>query len=100
MAVVENYPTLQSIQSFNNLMTQLEGTENRISVERKNYNDVVNTYNVMLRRFPASIVAGMFGFEKSNQFEAQTGAEVAPVVDFSASSATQPSSVTGETIVS
>lgn len=100
MAVVENYPTLQSIQSFNNLMTQLEGTENRISVERKNYNDVVNTYNVMLRTFPTNMVAGMFGFEKSNQFEAQTGAEVAPVVDFSTAPATQPSPITGETTVS
>lgn len=82
LAVVENYPTLQSIQAFRDLMTQLEGTENRITVERKNYNDTVNTYNVMLRRFPTNVVAGLFGFDKANQFEAQTGAEVAPVVNF------------------
>ena len=82
LAVVENYPTLQSMQAFRDLMTQLEGTENRISVERKNFNDVVNTYNVMLRSFPTNIVAALFSFEKANQFEAQTGAEVAPVVDF------------------
>jgi len=57
LAVVENYPTLQSIQAFRDLMTQLEGTENRISVERKNFNDTVNTYNIMLRSFPTNIVA-------------------------------------------
>ncbi len=84
LAVVENYPTLQSIQAFRDLMTQLEGTENRISVERKNFNDTVNTYNIMLRSFPTNIVAWLFGFAKANQFEAQTGAEVAPVVDFNA----------------
>lgn len=82
LVTVENYPTLQSIQAFRDLMTQLEGTENRISVERKNFNDTVNTYNIMLRSFPTNIVAGLFGFDKANQFEAQTGAEVAPVVDF------------------
>lgn len=82
LAVVENYPTLQSIQAFRDLMTQLEGTENRIAVERKNFNDTVNTYNVMLRSFPTNIVAGLFGFDKANQFEAQTGAEVAPTVNF------------------
>ncbi len=84
LVTVEAYPTLQSIQAFRDLMTQLEGTENRISVERKNFNDVVNTYNVMLRSFPTNIVAGLFNFDKANQFEAQTGAEVAPVVDFQA----------------
>lgn len=82
LVTVEAYPTLQSIQAFRDLMTQLEGTENRISVERKNFNDTVNAYNIMLRRFPTNIVAGLFGFDKANQFEAQTGAEVAPVVDF------------------
>lgn len=82
LVTVEAYPTLQSMQAFRDLMTQLEGTENRISVERKNFNDVVNTYNVMLRSFPTNIVAGLFNFDKANQFEAQTGAEVAPVVDF------------------
>lgn len=70
LAVVENYPTLQSIQAFRDLMTQLEGTENRISVERKNFNDAVNTLNIYIRRFPANIVASLFGFEKAQQFEA------------------------------
>jgi len=71
LAVVESYPTLQSIQAFRDLMTQLEGTENRITVERKNFNDAVNTLNIYIRKFPANIVAAMFGFEKAQQFEAQ-----------------------------
>lgn len=71
LAVVESYPTLQSIQAFQDLMTQLEGTENRITVERKNFNDTVNALNIYIRRFPANIVASMFGFEKAQQFEAQ-----------------------------
>jgi len=82
LAVVENYPTLQSIQAFRDLMTQLEGTENRIAVERKNFNDTVNTYNIMIRTFPTNIVAGLFGFEKAEQFQADTGANVVPVVNF------------------
>lgn len=84
LAVVENYPTLQSIQAFRDLMTQLEGTENRITVERKNFNDAVNTLNIYIRRFPANIVASLFGFEKAQQFEAKEWADVAPTVDFSA----------------
>lgn len=84
LAVVESYPTLQSIQAFRDLMTQLEGTENRITVERKNFNDAVNTLNVYIRRFPANIVASLFGFEKAQQFEAKQWADVAPTVDFSA----------------
>ena len=63
-------------------MTQLEGTENRIAVERKNFNDTVNTYNIMIRTFPTNIVAGLFGFEKAEQFQADTGANVVPVVNF------------------
>ncbi|MFA6255567.1 MAG: LemA family protein [Candidatus Absconditabacterales bacterium] len=86
LAVVENYPTLQSIQAFRDLMTQLEGTENRITVERKNFNDAVNTLNIYIRRFPANIVASVFGFEKALQFEAKEGADVAPTVDFGATS--------------
>ena len=82
LAVVENYPTLQSIQAFRDLMTQLEGTENRITVERKNFNDAVNTKNIYIRKFPANIIATMFGFEKSQQFEAKTWADVAPTVNF------------------
>lgn len=82
LAVVENYPTLQSIQAFRDLMTQLEGTENRISVERKNFNDVVNAFNIYIRRFPANIVANLFGFEQAQQFEANEWADIAPTVDF------------------
>ena len=88
LAVVESYPALQSIQAFRDLMTQLEGTENRITVERKNFNDSVNTLNIYIRRFPANIVAAMFGFEKAQQFEAKEWADVAPAVDFS--TATMP----------
>ena len=72
LAVVENYPTLQSIQAFRDLMTQLEGTENRITVERKNFNDTVNILNTYIRRFPANIVASLFNFDKAQQFEAQS----------------------------
>lgn len=84
LAVVESYPQLQSIQAFRDLMTQLEGTENRITVERKNYNDAVNTLNIYIRSFPANIAAALFGFEKAQQFEAQAWADVAPTVDFTA----------------
>ncbi len=87
LAVVENYPTLQSIQAFRDLMTQLEGTENRITVERKNFNDAVNTLNIYIRSFPANIVAAIFGFEKAQQFEANAWANVAPTVDFNAPTA-------------
>jgi len=82
LVTVESYPQLQSIQAFRDLMTQLEGTENRITVERKNFNDTVNTLNIYIRRFPANIIAGIFGFEKAQQFEATTWAEVAPSVNF------------------
>jgi len=82
LAVVENYPTLQSIAAFRDLMTQLEGTENRITVERKNFNDTVNTLNIYIRRFPVNVIAALFGFEKAQQFQAKAWAEVAPVVDF------------------
>jgi len=86
LAVVESYPTLQSIQAFRDLMTQLEGTENRITVERKNFNDAVNVLNIYIRKFPTNIVATMFGFEKAQQFEAQAWANVAPTVDFGTTS--------------
>ena len=82
LVTVENYPQLQSIQAFRDLMTQLEGTENRITVERKNFNETVNALNIYIRRFPANILANIFGFEKAEQFEAQTWAEVAPTVNF------------------
>lgn len=90
LVVVENYPVLQSIQAFRDLMVQLEGTENRIAVERKNFNNIVNTYNIMQRSFPTNIVAALFGFDKANQFEAEAGAEVAPSVDFWSADTTMP----------
>ena len=71
LAVVESYPQLQSIQAFRDLMAQLEGTENRITVERMNFNNAVNTLNIYIRTFPANIVASLFGFEKAQQFEAK-----------------------------
>ena len=82
IAVAENYPELKANQNFLQLQAQLEGTENRISVERQNYNEAVKEYNVTVRRFPTDIIASMFGFETKTMFEAQAGAEVAPVVAF------------------
>ena len=83
MVVVEQYPDLKADQNFLELQAQLEGTENRISVERKNYNETVQDYNISIRKFPRSFIANMFGFEKANLFEAKEGSEEAPVVDFS-----------------
>ena len=80
--LTENYPTLQSNQAFSDLRVQLEGTENRIAVERMNYNTAVQAYNTEMRSFPISLVAKSFWFEKANLFEANKGAEVAPVVEF------------------
>lgn len=82
MAVSENYPNLKANENFSELQAQLEGTENRINESRQIYNSAVQTYNVSVRRFPANIVAGMFGFDKKNQFEAEAGAEEAPKVEF------------------
>ena len=82
LVVTENYPTLKSLESFRDLQAQLEGTENRIAVERKNYNDTVNVYNVLLRRFPMNLIAGIFGFSLAQQFQAEEEAQKAPVVDF------------------
>ncbi len=96
LAVVESYPTLQSIQAFRDLMTQLEGTENRITVERKKFNDTVNTLNIYIRRFPANIVASLFGFEKAEQFAAKEWAENAPIVDFGTMPATTPENIPTE----
>lgn len=82
LAVAENYPDLKANQNFLELQAQLEGTENRIAVARTRYTESVKSFNVMIRRFPASIIASMFGFEKKPQFEATEGAETAPVVNF------------------
>ena len=82
LAITENYPELKANENFKELQAQLEGTENRISVERRNFNEAAKTYNTSIRRFPANILAGMFGFEKRPYFEAQEGAEKAPEVKF------------------
>lgn len=82
LAVAESYPELKANTNFLELQAQLEGTENRISVERRNFNDVAKQYNTSIRTFPRNILAGMFGFEKRPYFEAQEGAESAPVVQF------------------
>jgi LemA protein len=82
LAISESYPDLKANQNFLELQQQLEGTENRISTERRKYNEVVRGYNASIRRFPKNILATMFGFEKMTMFEAQEGAEVAPEVVF------------------
>jgi len=82
LVVVEQYPNLKADQSFLRLQDELAGTENRISTERRRYNEVVQAYNVRLRQFPTVLLAGMFGFEKASMFEAAEGAERAPEVRF------------------
>ena len=82
MVSVENYPQLQATQSYRDLMTQLEGTENRIGVARKDFNDTVRAYNLRVKRFPGNLLAGIFGFDEEQFFEAQAGSDVAPKVDF------------------
>ncbi|QHT67207.1 LemA family protein [Rhodocytophaga rosea] len=82
LVTVERYPDLKSNQNFLELQAQLEGTENRISVERKNFNDAVQEYNTHIRSFPNNLTAGMFGFERKGFFEAQAGADKAPTVEF------------------
>ncbi|PID90460.1 MAG: LemA family protein [Bacteroidetes bacterium] len=79
---VERYPQLQATQQFRDLMVQLEGSENRISVERRKYNATVGEYNVFVRRFPNNILMGMFGFSPRTEFKAEAGAEKAPKVEF------------------
>ncbi len=80
--VAERYPELKANQSFLELQAQLEGTENRIKVERDRFNDVVTDYNKSVRRFPGSMFAGIFGFDRKATFEAEEGAQDAPTVDF------------------
>jgi LemA protein len=82
MVVVERYPDLKANQNFMDLQSQLEGTENRITVERRNFNTAAQGYNAQIRRFPNNIFAGMFGFERKAYFEAEQGAEQAPEVQF------------------
>ncbi len=82
MVVVERYPDLKANQNFLELQSQLEGTENRIAVERKKFNDTARDYNTYVRKFPNNMIAGMFDFEKMDYFEADEGAEKAPKVEF------------------
>lgn len=82
LVTVEKYPDLKANENFKELQVQLEGTENRISVARRDYNESARNYNTTLRSFPKNILAGMFGFEKKAYFEAQEGSEQAPTVQF------------------
>jgi LemA protein len=80
---VEAYPTLTATQNFKDLQSQLEGTENRISVARKDYSAAAKDYNVLRSKFPTNLLAGLFGFKERTYFEAEAGADKAPKVDFS-----------------
>ncbi len=82
LAVTENYPELKANENFQELQAQLEGTENRISVERRNFNQVTQDYNTYIRKFPNNLFAGMFGFDKKPYFEAEAGSQKAPEVKF------------------
>ncbi|WMN12199.1 LemA family protein [Marivirga salinae] len=82
MVVVERYPDLKANQNFIKLQDQLEGTENRIAVERRRFNEVTQEYNTYIRKFPQTMLAGMYGFEKKGYFEADEGADEVPEVSF------------------
>lgn len=82
LVTVENYPQLKANENFLQLQAQLEGTENRIAVERMKFNDTVQTYNTTIKRFPATFIANMSGFREKQYFKAQAGAEQAPKVQF------------------
>jgi len=82
LAIAENYPQLRATQNFSELQAQLEGTENRISVARQEFNTAVQGYNTSRRTFPANIFAGIFGFQEKGYFQAQAGADKAPTVQF------------------
>lgn len=82
LAITENYPDLKANQNFLELQAQLEGTENRINVARTNFNNAAQAYNTAIRRFPKSLFASMFGFDKHAYFEAAEGTETAPTVSF------------------
>jgi len=82
MLVVENYPDLKASQNFIQLSDELAGTENRISVARKDYNDAVESYNLAVKRFPNNLLAGMFGFEKAEYFTANESSKEVPTVEF------------------
>lgn len=82
LVIMENYPQLKSVETVQTLMVQLEESENRVSVERKRFNDTVRTLNIAVKVFPSNILAGLFGFKERTYFEAAAGAENAPKVSF------------------
>ena len=82
IAIQENYPDLKANENFRDLQVQLEGTENRINEARNKFNGVVQQYNIVIRKFPKNLLAGMFGFNTMDKFEAEAGAEKAPRVKF------------------
>lgn len=82
LAITENYPQLKANENFMELQSQLEGTENRITVARRDFNAAAKEYNTLIRKFPKNIIAAIGGFEKHNYFEAEAGAEKAPKVEF------------------
>lgn len=82
LVIVENYPQLKSNETVQTLMSQLEGTENRVAVERRRYNEEVRDYNIYISRFPTNIPASLFGYQKRDFFEAAAGSEQAPQVNF------------------
>jgi len=82
LLVVERYPDLKANQTFLELQSQLEGTENRIAVERKRFNEVAQSYNTRIKQFPANLVASTFGFKEKQYFQGAPGSDKAPVVDF------------------
>ncbi len=82
LVTIERYPDLKANQNFLELQSQLEGTENRIAVERRKFNEITRGFNTTIRKFPASVIAGITGFEKKGYFEAVAGSETAPVVEF------------------
>lgn len=82
IAISENYPNLKANENFRDLQAQLEGTENRITVARQNFNDAARKYNTSIRRFPTNLIANYFDFEKKPYFEADEGTKAAPKVEF------------------
>jgi len=82
LVAVENYPQLKANENFLQLQAQLEGTENRISVERRRFNESVQKFNTAIKRFPTNVIAGTFGFGEKQYFKAVTGSETAPKVEF------------------
>jgi LemA protein len=82
LAIMENYPDLKSSQNVTQLMDELAGTENRISVERRRFNDLTREYNVQIKTFPTNMLAGMFGFSEKQYFQSVTGSDTPPKVEF------------------